>query len=113
MIDSKHKMGECNRCGKCCFYPISKNPDGSLVMKSCRYLIQVSKDKFHCRIFSNRLNTQIGLDFEGKPVYCNMYNSLSTEIVGCPMNIGGKPTREVIIENNKKAVQFIPIEVII
>ena len=92
-------MGECNRCGKCCFYPTGeKTPEGALVMKSCRHLVQLPSGKSLCRIYKKRLGTIIGKDTEGRVYRCTMYNSLNSEIIGCPVNIGGKPLVNVEIK---------------
>ena len=90
-------MGDCNKCGKCCFYPVAKNPDGSLLMKPCRFLLKFG-DKYHCRIYNSRLNVLLGKDDLGKEYRCTMYNSLNSEIEGCPVNIGGKPLVNVEIK---------------
>ena len=90
-------MGECSRCGKCCFYPVDKNPDGSLLMKPCRFLLKFG-EKYHCRIYNSRLNVLLGKDQFGREYRCTMYNSLNSEIEGCPVNIGGKPLVNVEIK---------------
>jgi len=97
-------MGDCNRCGKCCFYPIAKNSDGSLLMKPCKHLIQLASGKTLCRIYKKRLGTIIGKDHLGNVYRCIMYNSLNSEIVGCPVNIGNKPLVNVEI-NGKLAIR--------
>ena len=91
-------MGDCNRCGKCCFYPVRKNPDGSLLMKPCKNLIQLPSGNSLCRIYKKRLGTIIGKDDFGRVYKCTMYNSLNSEITGCPMNLGGKPLINVEIK---------------
>ena len=91
-------MGDCNRCGKCCFYPVSKNPDGSLLMKACKNLVQLSSGATLCRIYKKRLGAIIGKDNLGRIYRCTMYNSLNAEIEGCPMNIGSKPLVNVEIK---------------
>lgn len=91
-------MGDCNNCGKCCFYPTGKKtPEGALIMKACRHLVQLS-GRTLCRIYKTRLGTIIGKDNEGRNYRCTMYNSLNAEIEGCPMNLGGKPLVNVEIK---------------
>ena len=90
-------MGECNRCGKCCFYPVRKNPDGSLLLKPCKNLVMLPSGKSLCRIYKNRLGQIIGKDDFGRIYRCHMYNSVDSEIAGCPMNLGNKPLFNVEI----------------
>ena len=93
-------MGECNRCGKCCFSPTGeKTSEGALVMKPCKYLLKFG-EKYHCRIYNSRLGVLLGKDNLGREYRCTMYNSLNSEIEGCPINIGGKPLVNVEIKGN-------------
>ena len=98
-------MGDCNRCGKCCFVPTGDMyDDGSLILKACKYLIPISDGVYHCRIFKNRLGKHISTDKNGVKYYCNIYNSLKREINGCSINLGGKQLFNVEIITNKLAL---------
>ena len=66
-------------------------------MKPCKNLVRLPSGKGLCRIYRNRLGTIIGKDTEGRVYRCTMYNSLNSEIEGCPVNIGGKPLVNVEI----------------
>ena len=90
-------MNECNRCGKCCFIPTEKKG----FLRACRWLVKLG-EKYHCRIYKDRLYRFIG-EANGKKYYCNMYNDLKFEIESCPINVGGKPVREVEIIKHKLA----------
>lgn len=96
----------CNKCGKCCYFP---SGEGNGKLKACKYL-QKKNDKYHCKVYYNRLNKVIGV-YKNTEVKCTMYNSLSSEIVGCPLNLdNGKWKRDVIIsEDNYKQAQGIII----
>ena len=97
-------MGECNRCGKCCFIPTGEIINGQMELKACKFLLKIG-DIFHCRIYSNRLGVITGEDNEGRKYYCTMYNSITSEIEGCPLNTGDKPVRHIEIINSRKAIQ--------
>ena len=67
-------------------------------MKACKNLIRLPSGKTLCRLFKKRLGTIIGKDNEGRIYRCIMYNSLNSEIIGCPMNAGNKPLVNVEIK---------------
>jgi len=91
-------MAECNRCGKCCYIPTGEvKADGTEILRPCKYLIKISENKFHCRNYKNRLGTEIGR-VNGLVYRCVMYNSMSREITGCPLNLGGKPLEIIEIK---------------
>jgi hypothetical protein len=69
----------CNRCGRCCHY---KDPQG--IIRKCRYLVQLGS-KTHCRIYSRRLGTLVGIAELG-PIYC-CDRSLHGPEPGCPFRI--------------------------
>ena len=81
----------CNNCGKCCYFPIGVGG----ILQACPHL-EKRESKFHCSVYESRLNRVIGT-YKGNDVRCNYYNSLSSEIVGCPLNLGGKQMRDVMI----------------
>jgi len=97
-------MGDCNSCGKCCFIPAGENGE----LRACPNLVLLA-GRYFCRVYKSRLGRWIG-SWKGKPFYCNRYNDLSNEIKGCPMNIGGKPIREVFIDEKdvRRALQSPP-----
>lgn len=93
-------MGECNRCGKCCFYPTGdRDENNALILKPCGHLKTDENGKYLCDIYNKRLGLLIGVDKFDKKYYCTLYNSMSAEIEGCPMNIGNKPLANVEIKN--------------
>ena len=69
-------MVECLRCGKCCFYSFNGK------IKKCRFLIFLSNKKTSCRIYKNRLNTEIDKGF-----YCINRIEDNRIIDGCPYNL--------------------------
>lgn len=65
-------MSKCERCGRCCYYF-----DG--LWKPCRYLMRFETGFTFCRIYPNRLGTEIDQCF--KCVEESPWN-----IAGCPYN---------------------------
>jgi len=63
----------CIRCGKCCYCYV-----GAKKFK-CRFLIKVGKDKYHCRIYANRLGTEVHKGF-----VCNHRMNSKVRYGGCP-----------------------------
>jgi hypothetical protein len=92
-------MPECNRCGKCCFYPTGELKNGKEEFRKCRFLIRHSGGIYSCRIYQNenRLNTLVGTDNEGKKYRCQKYSALPYEIEGCPLNENKKPLIKIKI----------------
>jgi len=97
-------MAECNRCGKCCYYPTGeKTPAGEDVLKACKFLVVLQDNTTLCRSFKDRLGKEI--DFiGGQSIRCISYNALSSEILGCPLNIGKKPRIDVVLHSKKRAL---------
>ena len=85
----------CNQCGKCCYFPTGVNG----MLQACKYL-EKKEDKFHCKVYNDRLNRIIG-EYNGNQLYCGYYNAMDSEIEGCPLNYNlGKPKRDVLINQN-------------
>jgi len=102
-------MAECNRCGKCCFYPTGKTENGKIKLRACVGLVVVGNDRYICRYYKNRLGRKIGTDSNGNVYHCVMYNSLDKEIYGCPLNKhDGKPLVSISIDtrNKKEAIRL-------
>ena len=95
-------MSSCNHCSKCCWIPVGKN---SNELRKCKHLILRPGGSSLCRIYQTRLGKKIAT-VDGVPYFCGMYNSMDAEIVGCPMNTGKKPLREVVIINRDSAEQI-------
>lgn len=92
----------CNRCGKCCFFPTGEtNADGTADMRACPSLVIVGKGVYYCRDYGHRLGRIIGADSKGNVYRCVMYDSLSSEILGCPINKGGKPLIQIEIKGKR------------
>lgn len=70
---------KCIRCGACCHY----FKDGKL--KKCKYLIQIGKSKYHCRIYSNRLGSVIDT-LNRIEVMCNYRENRHENFDDCPYN---------------------------
>lgn len=96
----------CTKCGKCCFFPTGKGG----ILQACPHL-EKKEDKFHCKVYDDRLNRIVGKS-NGNEYYCGYYNSMDSEIVGCPLNYNeGKPMRDVIIpEDDFKLAQGIIVK---
>ena len=90
---------ECNKCGKCCYFPTGRNG----VLQACPYL-EKKEEAFHCKIYKDRLGKVIG-SYNGREIKCNYYNDISSEIINCPLNKGNKPMRDVLISNNSALAQ--------
>ena len=86
-------MADCINCGLCCFIPTGKNGE----MVACPNLTWIGKRSF-CKVYKNRLGKVIGT-VGGKVYRCSMYNSVSSEITDCSINIPGssKPRRKVTL----------------
>tara|TARA_Y100001973_G_C5167520_1_gene317049 strand:- start:204 stop:506 length:303 start_codon:yes stop_codon:yes gene_type:complete len=82
----------CTKCGKCCYFPTGKNG----ILQACPHL-EKRNNEYHCQIYNDRLGRKIG-SLNNRNFYCNYYNSLSSEILDCPLNQNkGKPKRDVLI----------------
>lgn len=97
-------MAECNRCGKCCYYPNGeKTPKGEDVLKACKFLVTLQDGTTLCRTFKDRLGKEIDV-INGRSIRCIFYNALSEEILGCPLNNGKKPLVDVVVLSPKRAI---------
>jgi hypothetical protein len=74
---------KCLRCGQCCKHFI----DGK--WQSCKYLKKISKDKFICRIYKNRIN-HVVVDVPGLKTYCCWRTQVNLNFPGCPYNVEGQ-----------------------
>lgn len=98
-------MPACNHCAKCCFFPTGeKSPEGLSILKKCPNLV-LKNGRSTCRVYGSCLGLHIGTDDKGIKYYCMMYNALEDEIVGCPLNLGGKPLRVVTLNGRHNALQ--------
>jgi len=66
----------CKRCGQCCTY---YDKEGK--RKVCRFLVRIGSNITACRIYPNRLGTEID---EG--VYCGKVEGRAFDYEGCPFN---------------------------
>ena len=77
------KIQNASDAGSCCKHYIN----GRWV--NCRYLVKVSKDKFACRIYHNRIN-HIVVDTPELKTYCCYRNQVKLNFPGCPYNVEGQ-----------------------
>jgi len=82
-MDQQIDDGNCLRCGLCCKHYIN----GRWV--NCQYLVKISKTKFACRIYHNRIG-HIIVDTPELKTYCCYRNEVKLNYPGCVYNVEGQ-----------------------
>jgi len=72
----------CKRCGLCCYLIIDNKPSN----KKCRNLVLLKSGTTVCRIYGNRIGTNIG-----RGNLCVNRKDSPFDYEGCPFNLGNKP----------------------
>lgn len=94
MTESTKPEPKCNRCGACCHFI-----DEQGKKRACKNLVQISPDKFHCRIYAQKNRVGSVIYKKGNfVVKCNLIENVKLNFNGCPYNKPGQPDAPEILQ---------------